>query len=161
MVVFIRLMLLATVLCFSPVSIGQQLNAKAVNFELSTQFDVLNKYSFPNNKKTILVFADRHSSKQTKEWTAKLRADFKEDIQIVGIACMGWVPFFIKGSVMASFKDKPPILLDWSNEVADQYGYIDEEGLLVYIDPSGIVRHSVRGVFKEEAYKLLKATISI
>ncbi len=91
--------------------------------------------------------------------TTKLRADFNEEIQIVGIACMGWVPFFIKGSVKASFKDKPPILLDWSNEVADQYGYVDNEGLLVYIDPAGTIRCSVRGVFKEELYQGLKARI--
>lgn len=148
------------VLLPSTCGLCQTVNSAAINFELSNQFGQTYTYEFPNQKKTILVFADRHGSKQTRQWTEKVRSDFKADIQIVGIACMGWVPFFIRDIVKSDFKEKPPILLDWSNNVAESYGYKEDECLIVYIDPSGIIRYRAHGVYQDDLYNQLKRMLS-
>lgn len=138
---------------------GQQHATQAIDFELSDQFDKVSKFTFPTGKKIMLVFADRSSSKQTKDWTSQLRKDFPNRVQIVGIAVMGWVPFFIKGSVKDSFTKKPAILMDWNSSVAEEYDYKEDTCLLVYIDEGGVIQWSYKGVFDLSAYDQLKAKL--
>jgi AhpC/TSA family len=152
-------MLLHLLLIHSCTYITHGQNIMAPDFTLTNQFGQESSFSFPNNKKTILVFADRNSGKQTKAWTQQLRADFGNEIEIVGIAVMGWVPFFVKNSVKESFLKKAPILLDWGDDVADEYNYKSDNCLVVYIAPDGMVKISKHGEFSEKEYAGLKNAV--
>lgn len=120
-----------------------------LKFTLKTQYD--KEYTYQPGAKTILVFADKESGKQAKEWVVNLKKE-NQPYQMVSIACMGYVPFFMKGMVRSMFKEKPAIYMDWGNDVAEKFNYTKEKCLIVYLDERGVVKFSAKGPFNAEQF---------
>lgn len=127
------LLLTGPTYAFAQLKIGSQV----LNFTLSNQFNQSTTIRFPASKMTLLAFADRSGNKLLKEWVIRLSPD--QTLHVVTVACTGWVPFFMKDQVRKAFLAQKPILLDWNNAVANQFGFDKTGCLLVQIDQTGRV----------------------
>ena len=58
----------------------------------------------------------------------------------------------MKNKVQNGFKNSDPILFDWDDEVASQYGYVDKACLVVYVNKEGKVEAVAQGPYSEEKY---------
>lgn len=133
-------------LCF-----GQE-NKRVPSFSLQTQFDKEIKLSFPLAKPLVLAFANRESTDQLNIWTDKLRLDFGDSLEIVGVAVLENYGFMSEPFIKTYLKSKPEVLLDWGGELAQQFDYSPHNCLLVWIDTDGIILTSVRGEFRADQY---------
>jgi len=127
------------ILMISPNSAVAQshIGDRAVPFTLTDQYGKTTKLAVPPPTVTILTFADRAGAPLLREWLTSLPTD--GSAQVLSVACTGWVPFFVKELVTKEFRKSKPILIDWNNKVANQYGLDDTGCLLVKINEKGIV----------------------
>jgi hypothetical protein len=126
----------------------------AISFTLKDQYNVETIMRFPTGYDMLLVFSGRGNTKQVPEWIRQLKKDIPDSLTIMYIATTGWVPFFMKSAVKSSFFNRPSILIDWGNNVADQYGYSTERCLLVYVSKAGTIKSVAEGEFGNEKYQL-------
>jgi hypothetical protein len=133
----------------------------AVAFELKDQFDVPHAMAFPRTRLTVLAVADRKGSEQVGGWIAPIRERYPADLDIVGLADLGKVPFFLRGTVQGRFRKDcaHPVMLDWSGQVAKRFGYEADAASLLILHRDGTVLLRFSGAANEERLRRVFETI--
>jgi hypothetical protein len=130
-------------------------------FELKDQYNAPHSISFPRTRVTVLTVADHKGSEQVGGWIASIRERYPADIDIAGVADVGKVPFFLRGTVQEKFKKRCayPVMLDWSGRVAKSFGYEKGEASLLVIHRDGTVLMRFSGAANEERLRQVFETI--
>jgi hypothetical protein len=114
------------------------------------------------NRILVILGSDKTGDEENEVWGGKLAEKYSDQIAIVGLADLRGVPFFWKGRVKSSFRnrrDTPsakygvPILLDWKGDVPKSYGFKPEVSNQVVIDAEGVVRYIAHGKCTDEAFE--------
>ena len=137
---------LAAALAAAPAT-EQDAGTLATTFTLADQYGKRHRLEYPQEKICVLVFADKWGSTQVESWVRPLYERYKDTIMILGVAQLANVPGKIQPLLINLFKSKIkfPVLLDWTGEVARQYGYPGGQALVVVIDPRGMRLHQATG----------------
>lgn len=120
---------------------------KAAGFVLQDQYNKLHNYVFPQDKVSVLLFADYQGYAQLERWIRPIYERYQNGIHIHGVADLSAVPGFLRGVVRNAFRKQLdyPVMLDWNGTVAERYAY--ESGLanLFVIDREGDVKLRLKG----------------
>ena len=111
-----------------------------IAFELKDQFD--NVYSDKDYSQEILIVigSDKNGSKYNPIWSGAIN-DFiighliADNINLIGVADLRGVPFFLKGFVKGKFPQNinESILLDWKGKLAKSYRFeSDVSNILIF-----------------------------
>lgn len=106
-------------------SVMKSTKNKVPGFALKDQFENSYNIKFPRDKITVLIFGDREGSDQVEGWTRPIYNQFRDKIEVYGIAELSAVPNLARGVVRRIIKSKTKysVLLDWSGTVSKSYGY--------------------------------------
>jgi len=115
-----------------------------LEFELEDQFGETHTTADVRGNALLVVGSDKHGSRYQRYWIDRLRAalgdrDAGEVIEIVELADLRGVPFFVKGSVRKKFpKDRRSwVLMDWKGEFAKAYRFEKRRCNILLFDGSG------------------------
>lgn len=127
-------------LCCSSLWAQTQIDA----FTLPDQHNINHLIQFPSEKARILIIADKASGDQARRWGYSLGGKLGDSVDYIPIAAMGGVPDFLKGIAKSFIHEPRPILVDWDNIVSKKLGFVDNQCLILFIDPQGqcLVRSS-------------------
>lgn len=112
-----------------------QLGHQAPGFTLIDQFGHQTTLHFPQPTHVAILFSDHHSRSLAGPWVEALAAT-SVPLRTITIACIGWIPTIMQPMLRKAFSQSKPVLLDWNNGTARQYGY-SGGFLLVLITPAG------------------------
>ncbi len=137
---------------------GEQLliNARAPEFTLSDQYD--RQYSLQSfaGGTLVLLASDKDGEEQNHRWGESIRKKYGNGVQLLGVADVRTVPFFLKGIIRSDFKkDQKSILLDWERKIFTAYGLAKGVPNVILIDRNGFVRYLHAGAPTDEARELL------
>ncbi len=132
-----HLLILWMAVCWPITSVQaqSQLGHQAPGFTLTDQFGHQTTLHFPQPTPIALLFSDRHSRSLAGPWVEALTAT-SAPIRKLTIACVGWIPTMLQPMLRKAFSQAKPVLLDWNDTTARQYGY-SSGFLLVLISPTG------------------------
>lgn len=133
----LALLIFAYVLSVS-VSAQIQVGDTAPSFTLADQFGSQTVLQFPQNAFVLLVFADRSGRLVAKRWLQAL-GDSPTAPELISVACTGWVPAMFQSVVRKAFEPNKPVLIDWNDVVAKQYGYTSGFRLIAISPPGRII----------------------
>lgn len=111
-----------------------------VTFELQDQFDrEYSDQSWPD-KIIVLIGSDRGGSQFNAPWGEQIYLELQiddaiDEVQIIGLADLRGVPFFLKGFVKGKFpRDRERwVLMDWDGQFAHSYNFEkDVSNILVF-----------------------------
>lgn len=105
--------------------IGQARN-DAPPFSLADQFGNTTEIHFPQPNAVVLIFTDRSGRAEARQWVTALGTvppGKASPLRLVPVACTGWVPSLFQAQVRRGFAQAKPVLIDWNDAVAKQYGY--------------------------------------
>ena len=87
--------------------------------ELEDQFGTPYHHPFPACKPMLLLAADKKAYPALEPWIETLRARWKGEVIIVGVADLRGVPRFLRNKVRNRFAsaEAHPVLLDWEGDV--------------------------------------------
>jgi peroxiredoxin len=150
-------MLLFSLVSFATYAQSSLVGKPAPSFTLEDQFDKKENVKFSGKQPTILLFSDRNEqgAKQAEQWGNELVSEYGKDIRVVVIAVPGQGAKLVKNKVQNGFKKSDPILFDWDNEVASQYGYTEKVCMVVYVNKQGIVEAIEKGAYSDTKYNKL------
>lgn len=148
------LILLFSLASFSTYAQRSLIGKSAPTFTLEDQFDKKQQVKFSGKQPTILLFSDRNeqSARQAEQWGSELVTEYGKDIRLVIVAVPGKGAKLVKNKVKSGFKKSDPVLFDWDNEVASQYGYTDKACMVVYVNNKGIVEAIETGAYSDNKY---------
>ena len=144
-----------------------------VDFELADQFDQVYTDEDFVGSVLVLIGGNRKGSSYTGGWTRAIQSSIDghpgaEDVQMVGLADLRGVPFFIKGLVKSKFPQQPEnwVLMDWKGHLPKTYSFepgsaniliFDREGALVLQTHGQEVEEKKAAVLAGEIFVLLDA----
>lgn len=131
------LLILWVAVCWPITSVRaqSQLGHQALSFTLIDQFGHQTTLRFPQPTPIAILFSDRHSRSLAGPWVEALSAA-SMPLRTMTIACIGWIPTMLQPMLRKAFSQSKPVLLDWNDTTAKQYGY-SGGFLLVLITPAG------------------------
>lgn len=132
-----HLLILWVALCWPITSVcaQSQFGRQAPGFTLIDQFGHQTILHFPQPTPIAILFSDRHSRSLAGPWVEALTA-VSVPFRTITIACIGWIPTMLQPMLRKAFRQSKPVLLDWNDTTAKQYGY-SGGFLLVLITPAG------------------------
>jgi hypothetical protein len=134
----------------------------ATPFSLSDQYGKTYDISFPGEKPSILVFADKRGAAQVEGWVRPLYEKYQDRVLIRGVAKLKGVPYLLRSIVAGLFRKmvRYSILLDWKCEICDSYRYAGQgKAYIVVVDQDGIIRHWHDGKATEREIEKCAAVI--
>lgn len=113
--------------------------SRATDFELPDQFQKTHALNFPRDQVCVLVFGDRQGAEHLQAWIEPVYYKFPGQIEIYGVAELSAVPALVRPLVrqMVKSRTKYAVLLDWTGQVAQSYGYEVGQSLVLVIDKAG------------------------
>ena len=134
---------------------------RAAAFELHDQFKTPCSFSFPRDRITVLMFADRKASDYAEPWAQKLWDTYKDRIDMQGVGVGRWIPFFERPLIRMLVRKATDysIMLDWKGKVADQYYYQRNEFCVHVIEPGGGIVRTVAGPPDQRNVAMVCATV--
>lgn len=131
-----------------------RVGAVAPPFTLADQFGNQITLRFPQKTAVLLVFADRNGRSAARQWLQAV-AELPAAPRFVSVACTGWVPALFQPSVRRAFEQSKPILIDWNDTVAKQYGFGGSGFRLIVINPSGRITAIEEGEYSAARFTTL------
>ncbi len=121
----------------------------AADFALRDQFDRPAPVRFADAPLTLLVFSGRATAGDGEAWGRRLPAAAAAagapPPRVVAVAAVGPVPGLVRPLVRRALRDRPPLALDWGDEVAARFGYEAGAARAVLVDAGGRVRAAASG----------------
>lgn len=121
-----------------------------VGFEIEDQFGLLHTDSDVRGALLLVVGADQKGSSYQGDWVGALRdstrtGDGASDVQLVEVADLRGVPFFLKGSVKRKFPTDRRlwVLMDWKGAFARAYGFESQKCNVLLFDRAGNMRYRI------------------
>lgn len=132
-------------------------------FELSDQYGIVHRISFPATNVTLMTVADRQGSEQIDGWIAPLEARYGGRIVIAGIADLSQVPGLLRSMVREKFRKRwvHPVMLDWEGSVARGFHYQKDKANVFVIDREGRMTGHFTGATNEVALTALFAEVDL
>lgn len=136
--VIAHLLLLLLSLAYHAPALGQ-VGSNAPPFSLTDQFGNTTTLRFPQPAPVVLLFAGRSGRAEARQWAAALGGPSSgtRPVRLVSVACTGWVPGLFQAQVRRGFAQASPILIDWNDAVAKQYGWAGSGCRVVAINAAG------------------------
>ena len=127
--------------------------AAPIEFTLTDQDGATRVVDYPRDKVTVFVVADQKGSSEIAGWIAPLYARFGDRIEISGIAALPGIPPVFHGLFRREFKKRLtyPVMLDWSGDVARQFGYEKDRAQLLVIGKDGRIALRQSGAANDRA----------
>ena len=127
--------------------------AAPIEFTLTDQDGETRVVDYPREKVTVFVVADQKGSAEIAGWIAPLYERYKNAVEISGIAALPGIPPMFHGLFRREFKKRLtyPVMLDWSGDVARQFGYEQERAQLLVIGKDGRVALRQSGAANDRA----------
>ncbi len=109
--------------------------------ELTDQYEVAQRITFPTTKITVLTIADRKGSEQVDGWLAALKPCYSERISLRGLADVGGVPAIFHSRIRKKFRETRTysVMMDWSGQICAQLKYQPELANLLVISREGAI----------------------
>ena len=144
--------LVVSLLAITPVAATSQRTAP-VEFTLTDQDAQTRVVNYPRDKVTVFVVADQKGSSEIAGWISPLYARYENRIEISGIAALPGIPPMFHGLFRREFKKRLtyPVMLDWSGDVARQFGYEKTRAQLLVIGKDGRVALRQSGAANDRA----------
>ncbi|MDW8217151.1 MAG: hypothetical protein RML57_06060 [Acidobacteriota bacterium] len=135
---------------------------QAPSFSLDDHHGRAHVYHFPRPMVTVLCFGDMVSASQLASWIEPLYVQFRDRIDIVGIAAFQGVPGIFRELVRTSIEKLSPkeVLIDWNGEVARAYGLTFGRCRVVVIAPDGAIVQAVNGAATPETFRRVTEAIA-
>ena len=145
----------ATLLLLLPLLTGSSAPQNAVDgsliqFELKDQFDRPHFDHELRGQNVLILCGDRKGSRYQGTWANALRDSLRsrnhlDSIEVVEVADVRGVPFFVKESVKSKFpKERDSwVLMDWKGLFAKAYDFQGDKCNIVLFDRSGARRYQV------------------
>ncbi len=164
-IMYFLIILVSSILIIS--AFGQAENKlkmkSATDFVLEDQFEKKQEINFPSDKDIILIFFKMkmgdESYNEVIEWKSQFESFFSDSIEVFLLGIHSNVPGFLKSMVRGFMDDKERILLDWSGDVAEKYGFQDEIRVL-HISGNGFIDCIAQENYTEKKFKNFTKTIS-
>lgn len=127
------------------------------SFELSDQYERLHAIRFPVSKVLVVAVADRKGNAQIDAWIRPVHDQYRDRIEIIGIADVSAVPTLLRGMVRKRFpKEREyPVMLDWEGKVARSFDYRKETANVFVLDATGGVIWQGAGHANDSGIKAL------
>ena len=118
-----------------------------IQFTLSDQDGRERVVAYPRGNVSVFVVADQKGSGEIAGWIAPLYARYGERIDIAGIAALPGIPPMFHALFRREFKKRLtyPVMLDWTGEVAKEFGYEKKQAQLFVIGTDGRIALSKVG----------------
>lgn len=128
---------------------------KAPPFELKDQFKKPRSITFPRDRVTVLMFADRRSARQAEKWVGALYDRYENRILYEGVGVGKSVPRWERPVICFILRrvTPEPIMLDWNSAIATTYDFQRRRLNLFVVDPAGGIVLKTFGPKTEEAAK--------
>ena len=135
---------------------------EAPPFSLEDQHRTERAISFPREKPTILVFADRKGSEQLEGWLDPLHQQYGEQIFMEGVAQLASVPWLFHGVARRAFRNTmdTPVLLDFEGDVCEQYAYVEDRANVFVVSPEGSIAMRVNGPSGDAHFEAIRETLA-
>jgi hypothetical protein len=121
-------------------------------FVLNDQFGEQRGQVFPKERVSIFALADRKGSDQLEDWITPFYKRYERRVDICGMANLKGVPRLMRPLVRSLFRKKIdyPVMLDWSGETCEAFGYKEKAADIFIITTGGTVAHRVSGAAADE-----------
>lgn len=122
-------------------------NPPSTGFELQDQFGTQHQITFPQNRISVLLFADREGSQQLEGWVKPLYERYRDAIDIQGVARLVGVPPPLRPVIRAIFRRlfAHPVMMDWTGHVSDHFAFESGRVNLLVISPAGQTEYRING----------------
>jgi hypothetical protein len=121
-------------------------------YELEDQFGERHQRSDVEGRVVLVIGSDRHGSDYNSIWGNTLSDSLTHhpgygDIELVPLADLQGVPFFLKGVIRRMFprQRKRWVLMDWEGVFPKAYGFEPGASNLLVFAPDGSLVHQARG----------------
>ena len=131
--------------------------------ELTDQFELPQRLSFPATNLTVLTIADHKGSEQIAGWVTPVKARYGSRVAIIGIADVSAVPGWLRGMVRKKFRQRQsyPVMLDWTGDTVKAFAALDECVNVFVLDERGWILKRFAGEANPGALKELSASIDL
>lgn len=151
------------------VSIGWQVpsasadepESSLIRFEIKDQFDQVHTNEMYLGRILVFVGGDRDGSIHSRHWMQAIRDSLAdrygpERLEVIGVAHLKGVPFFIKGVVRGKMPKEPEnwLLLDWKGRFDKAYGFTEKAANILIFDRNG------QKIFQADAQEVEEAALS-
>lgn len=103
---------------------------------------------------TIVVYADRGGSKQTRPW---LQALASSHCTVVEAAALQAVPAVARPFVKRAFRKSPQVHLDWHGRIAAVFGFVENSANVYVFDKAGVLAMHLHGAAEADKLAALDA----
>ena len=129
--------------------------------ELRDQYDAPQRLAFPGTNLVVLTLADKKGAEQIDGWVTALKARYAGRIELRGLADVGTVPGWLRGTVRKKFRETRtyPVMMDWSGKVVSELGCQPGLASVLVIGPEGNIHARMAGPAHHAALKELFTVI--
>ena len=130
-------------------------------FKLADQFGKTWDLSELKGTVVVLVAANADSGRKMGPWVDKLKKDYPNNAELLGLMDLHDLPGIVRGIAKARIRKetKDPLMLDFNGSTAKAYSVSDKHPVVVVIDRKGLVRSVKRTDYTATAYKATAAAI--
>lgn len=139
------------VAAIAEVKVGQN----APGFQLGDQFNKTWKHTDLKGKVVVLIVADKHSGRAMGPWVEKLKAQYPNKIQILGMLDLHSVPGIGRGIAKKRIRNetKEPMMLDFQGKTAKAHEVTSTCPVVIVMDKDGVAKACQKSSCTPAAYK--------
>lgn len=123
---------------------ADEVESSLIRFEIKDQFDQVHTNEMYIGRVLVIVGGDRDGSLHSRHWMKAIRDTLGETynparLEVVGVAHLKGVPFFIKGLVKGKMPKEPEnwLLLDWKGRFNKAYQFTEKAANILIFDRNG------------------------
>lgn len=119
-------------------------------FELEDQFEKKHRSSQLEGRVLLMIGGDQHKSDlEIRDWAALIRGAFGDRVQVVGLANLDGVPFFVPDdAVRKGVRESNPktiVLCDWDDDAFTRLGFPKDLTSVLVFDSTGKLIGKISG----------------
>lgn len=144
----LRLLCVLASLCILRVSSARAADSTLIQFEMEDQFKQVHTDSAFRGSGLVVLVADKGGKMYSRAWSPALRDSmaawsWSDQVNVVGVAHMSGVPFFLKGMIKGKLPKEPNkwMLLDWKGKFYKAYECAEDTCNVLLFDARGELRH--------------------